>query len=49
MSHAASLGWDVDRPVIVVVAELDPVPEDFAIENDRRALASFSAGRPCRG
>ena len=24
VSHAASLGWDVDRPVVVVVAELDP-------------------------
>ncbi len=25
VAHAASLGWDVDRPVVVVVAELDPV------------------------
>jgi purine catabolism regulator len=49
VSHAASLGWDVDRPVVVVVAELDPVPEDFSIENDRRALASFSAGVPVPG
>ncbi len=24
VAHAASLGWDVDRPVVVVVAELDP-------------------------
>jgi purine catabolism regulator len=27
VSHAASLGWDIDRPVVVVVAELDPEPE----------------------
>ena len=25
VAHAASLGWDVDRPLVVVVAELDPV------------------------
>jgi purine catabolism regulator len=49
VSHAASLGWDVDRPVIVVVAELDPVPEDFSLVNDRRGLASFSAGAPVPG
>src|SRR4051812_16101198 len=24
VAHAASLGWDVDRPLVVVVAELDP-------------------------
>ncbi len=24
--HAASLGWDVDRPLVVLVAELDPCP-----------------------
>jgi purine catabolism regulator len=24
VAHATSLGWDVDRPVVVVVAELDP-------------------------
>jgi PucR family transcriptional regulator, purine catabolism regulatory protein len=24
VAHAASLGWDIDRPVVVVVAELDP-------------------------
>jgi purine catabolism regulator len=27
VSHSASLGWDVDRPVVVVVAELDPIVE----------------------
>jgi purine catabolism regulator len=26
VTHAASLGWDIDRPVVVVVAELDPAP-----------------------
>jgi len=26
VTHAASLGWDLDRPLVVVVAELDPVP-----------------------
>ena len=24
VSHASSLGWDVDRPLVVAVAELDP-------------------------
>ncbi|WP_198955183.1 PucR family transcriptional regulator [Kineosporia sp. R_H_3] len=28
VTHAASLGWDVDRPVVVVVAELDPTDDD---------------------
>ncbi len=28
VAHAASLGWDVDRPLVVVVAELDPVDGD---------------------
>lgn len=49
VSHAASLGWDVDRPMVVVVAELDPVPEDFSPEQERRSLASFSAGVPVPG
>ena len=26
--HAATLGWDLDRPVHVLTAELDPVPEE---------------------
>ncbi|HEU4674746.1 MAG TPA: PucR family transcriptional regulator ligand-binding domain-containing protein [Motilibacteraceae bacterium] len=25
LAHAGSLGWDLDRPLVVVVAELDPV------------------------
>ncbi|RJK97175.1 PucR family transcriptional regulator [Vallicoccus soli] len=28
VSHAAALGWDLDRPLVVVVAELDPPPDD---------------------
>jgi purine catabolism regulator len=38
VTHAASLGWDVDRPVVVVVAELDPNPADPA--------AAEPVGRP---
>ncbi len=28
VTHSATLGWDVDRPVVVVAAELDPPAED---------------------
>ncbi|HET9655783.1 MAG TPA: PucR family transcriptional regulator ligand-binding domain-containing protein [Kineosporiaceae bacterium] len=28
VTHSASLGWDVDRPVVVVVAELDALAEE---------------------
>jgi purine catabolism regulator len=28
IEHALTLGWDLDRPLAVVVAELDPVPPD---------------------
>ena len=28
VEHALALGWDVDRPLAVVVAELDPAPPD---------------------
>ncbi len=27
VTHSASLGWDVDRPMVVVIAELDPLVE----------------------
>jgi purine catabolism regulator len=37
VTHSASLGWDVDRPVVVVVAELD------ALAEDRRPAPSISA------
>jgi purine catabolism regulator len=30
VAHSASLGWDVDRPLVVVVAELDPLPPSAA-------------------
>ena len=33
MSHAASLGWDIDRPMVVVVAETDE--DDDRTERDR--------------
>jgi purine catabolism regulator len=38
VTHSASLGWDVDRPVVVVVAELD------ALSEERRPGSSASAG-----
>src|SRR4051812_21193269 len=40
VAHAASLGWDVDRPVVVVVAELDPVEGD----DESGALVARPAG-----
>ncbi len=43
--HAASLGWDVDRPVVVVVAELDPEEgeEQRATPVARPAVERFAA------
>jgi purine catabolism regulator len=43
--HAASLGWDVDRPLVVLVAELDPCPpaERPAAEVLRPAQERFAA------
>ena len=41
VAHCASLGWDVDRPLVVVVAELDPAAAR------RRRAAGWSGGR-CR-
>ena len=45
VSHAASLGWDVDRPLVVVVAELDPCPpaERSPAEVLRPAQERFAA------
>jgi purine catabolism regulator len=45
VAHAASLGWDVDRPVLVVVAELDPVDgdEQSAALVARPAVERFAA------
>ncbi|MFE0381822.1 PucR family transcriptional regulator [Streptomyces inhibens] len=43
--HCASLGWDIDRPVVVVVAELDaghdpsPQPRDLRPVHERFATA----------
>lgn len=45
VTHAASLGWDVDRPVVVVVAELDPVADGQSSETlvARPAVERFAA------
>ena len=48
VTHSASLGWDVDRPVVVVVAELDPttgeVPADTSVTVlARPALERFAS------
>jgi purine catabolism regulator len=45
VAHAASLGWDVDRPLVVVVAELDPCPpaERPPAEVRRPAQERFTA------
>lgn len=39
VTHAASLGWDVDRPVVVVVAELDPVDDEAVLAAPGRPVA----------
>ena len=37
LEHAAGFGWDLDRPVVVVCAELDPSgPEDPPVSQPRR-------------
>jgi PucR family transcriptional regulator, purine catabolism regulatory protein len=36
--RAASLGWDIDRPLVVVLAELDPAPGGVVAELDQRRL-----------
>jgi purine catabolism regulator len=44
--HSASLGWDIDRPLVVVVAELDPVAPSAAPptpQSVRPAQERFSA------
>jgi purine catabolism regulator len=45
VSHSAGLGWDVDRPVVVVVAELDAVPGGARGEGPvlRPAVERFAA------
>jgi purine catabolism regulator len=41
--HAAAFGWRLDRPVVVVSAELDAPDETFAAEQRRRHQGRFSA------
>jgi PucR family transcriptional regulator, purine catabolism regulatory protein len=45
LTHAASLGWEIDRPVVVVVAELDPAPGEPLTESlvARPAVERFAA------
>ena len=43
VTHSASLGWDVDRPIVVVVAELDTLAEE------RRPALSPSDGTGSAG
>ena len=45
VTHAASLGWEIDRPVVVVVAELDPAPGEPLTESlvARPAVERFAA------
>ncbi|MFN0283129.1 MAG: PucR family transcriptional regulator [Kineosporiaceae bacterium] len=45
VTHAASLGWDVDRPVLVVVAELDPTQDDRPVSGPvaRPAVERFAS------
>jgi PucR family transcriptional regulator, purine catabolism regulatory protein len=37
--HSAALGWDIDRPLVVVAAELDSEPEEGGGEGLRHQLA----------
>lgn len=41
--HAAAFGWRLDRPVVVVSAELDAPDETLAAEQRRRHQGRFSA------
>jgi purine catabolism regulator len=41
VDHCRQLGWDVDRPLVVVVAELDPVPD----QDPAAVVAPTVAGR----
>ncbi|ANS31577.1 purine catabolism regulatory protein-like family protein [Rhodococcus opacus] len=53
VAHARTFGWDLDRPVVVVVIEPDPVGEDEPsmptrmplVERQARAFTSAVAGR----
>lgn len=41
--HAATFGWDLDRPVVVVAAELDPADEPASSAQRRQWQERFSA------
>ena len=41
--HAAAFGWDLDRPVVVLTAELDPDEEPLTSHQRRRYQERFSA------
>jgi purine catabolism regulator len=42
VEHCASLGWDINRPLVVVVAELDPVRADPAGQATANAVVHRS-------
>lgn len=41
--HAAAFGWSLDRPVVVLAAELDPAPSGVSRETRRRWQEQFAA------
>lgn len=41
--HAATFGWDLDRPVVVVAAEIDPADEPVSSAQRRQWQERFSA------
>lgn len=43
VGHAATLGWDLARPVVVLVGELDPRPRRSADPEDRVVQERFTA------
>lgn len=43
LNHAATLGWDLARPVVVAVGELDPRPPEPAGPQERAAHERFTA------
>lgn len=44
VAHFATLGWDVSRPLVVVVAALDPAEGDHAAPTSRREAQERFAG-----
>ena len=43
VAHAHALDWDLDRPMVVVVAEIDPGMEELGSEEERLAQERFAA------